>query len=167
MSKSRPSLSVLLAIKGLVPLEADCTDRIVTNTKDKLIVARTYQGNTDFTRRIELSPNSIKPYEYNEMHFQPMYNKSKNEITFVPNSRNEESTDSKVTEDDFKEKFIENCTHCLGGSYLAKLEAQNLYHFYKKYKEAEQSQKDSKQNEFFRQLTFSLKRMSLWRVIRG
>ena len=63
-SKKRPSLSVLLALKGLVPLEADCTDRLRADLQDKIIIVRTYQGNPDFTRKIELPAGSVKPYEY-------------------------------------------------------------------------------------------------------
>lgn len=63
-TKKRPSLSVLLALKGLVPLEDDCTDILRADLQDKIIVVRTYQDNPDFTRRIELPAGSVKPYEY-------------------------------------------------------------------------------------------------------
>lgn len=64
--KQRPSLSILLALKGLVPLEADCTDRVVVDRLDKIVIERTYLGNSDFVRRIELPAKCVKHYEYEE-----------------------------------------------------------------------------------------------------
>lgn len=64
--KQRPSLSILLALKGLVPLEADCTDRVIVDRFDKVVIERTYQGNSDFVRKIELPANCVKHYEYED-----------------------------------------------------------------------------------------------------
>lgn len=74
-AKKRPSLSVLLSLKGLVPLEADCADRVLVDREDKLVVQRIYQGNPDFCRNIELPARSVKTYEYEEQPTQKVYSK--------------------------------------------------------------------------------------------
>ncbi len=82
--KKRPSLSVLLALKGLVPLEADCCDRVLVDRSDVLIVRRIYQGNTEFYRDIKLPARSVKPYEYEENSFKWVYCKAKGKFVKVP-----------------------------------------------------------------------------------
>lgn len=83
-TKQRPTLSVLLAIKGLVPLEADCADRVEVDTADTLVICRYYQGNPEFCRRIKLPAGAVKPYEYEEMPFRREYSFSKKKWLFTP-----------------------------------------------------------------------------------
>lgn len=83
-AKQRPTLSVLLAIKGLIPLEADCADRVAVDTADELVICRYYQGNPEFCREIKLPANSVKPYEYEETPFRREYSFSKKKWLFTP-----------------------------------------------------------------------------------
>lgn len=64
--KKRPNLSVLLALKGLVPLEADCTDKLIATGNKGVIIHRYYQGNPDFERKIVLPPDSVNPWEFSD-----------------------------------------------------------------------------------------------------
>ena len=75
-AKQRPNLSVLLAIKGLIPVEVD--------TADTLVICRYYQGNPEFCRRIKLPAGAVKPYEYEEMPFRREYSFSKKKWLFTP-----------------------------------------------------------------------------------
>lgn len=76
-AKKRPSLSVLLALKGLVPLEADCTDNIIATNSHGVIIHRYYQGNSDFVRKIVLPPDSVNPWEYEEVKTAKVFSKER------------------------------------------------------------------------------------------
>ena len=59
-----PNLSVLLAIKGLVPLEADCADAVISANAERTLVRRFYRHNPAFYRDIALPYGCIHDYEY-------------------------------------------------------------------------------------------------------
>ncbi len=66
-----------------------------------------------------------------------------------------------------KQDFIDKCSTELGGGYLAKLEAENLWYYFKKHKEAQSADEKVRTREkFFIHLRLSLERMALRREIR-
>ena len=65
-AREKLSLSVLLAVKGLQPLEANCVDRVVKTDKTYVYIRRWYNDDYACHRDFTIPKGSISQYEYYE-----------------------------------------------------------------------------------------------------
>ena len=65
-AREKLSLSVLLAVKGLQPLEANCVDRVVKTDKTYIYIRRWYNNDYACHRDFTIPKGSISQYEYYE-----------------------------------------------------------------------------------------------------